>query len=260
MAGKSKYYEIKEQVEAMILRGEYPLGSKLPSEPELAEIFNASRGTIRRTLSVLADEGIVARRSGVGTLVVRLPRVKSVQIRSLSEELKAKGMVPRTRVLVKEKIRASEAGGRVCEAFFLHPEEAAKTDVFRVKRLRYGDNQPLVLQTVCLLAEDFKPDLLEKQDFTQSVFNLYALYHRQVAWADEIIQARPASPEEIDLLEMHGLPPHQRFVYVRDRISYDQENLPLEVLISVDRGDFFQAYRYRVVEDELHLEMKNEDE
>lgn len=52
---------------------------------------------------------------------------------------------------------------------------------------------------------------------------------------------------------MQTLLPQQQFVYVRDRISYDQENLPVEVLISVDRDDFFRAYRYRVVEDELDI-------
>ena len=258
MVGKSKYYEIKEQIEEMILRGEFPLGSKLPSEPELAEAFHASRGTIRQTLRLLADEGIIARRSGVGTLAIRMPRVKSAQIMSFSWELEARSMVPSARVLFKKKMTASQAGGRVCEAFFLDAEEAAVTDVYCIKRLRYSDERPVVLQAAYLLAKDFGPDLLEKEDLTHSIFDLYARYHREVAWADEIIQARPAAPDEIDLLEMHDLPPQQQFVYVRDRISYDQENLPLEVLISVDRGDFFRAYRYRIVEDELRLDMSNE--
>jgi len=82
---------------------------------------------------------------------------------------------------------------------------------------------------------------------------LYAQYHRQVAWADEIIRTRPAEPEEITLLEMDELPEQQRFVYVRDRISYDQENMPLEVSTSIDRGDVFQAYQYRIVEDEQNI-------
>jgi GntR family transcriptional regulator len=254
MAGKSKYYEIKEQIEAKILQGEFPPGSQLPSEPELTEFFNTSRGTIRQALSVLADEGIIARRSGIGTIVVRTPpKTKRPQIMSFSKLIEAMGGVPRTKVLLKEKIMAEKAGGRVCEAFFPDSEEEKDPEVYCIKRLRYDGQQPLALQTIYLLTRDFKPDLLEKEDFTQSAFDLYARYHRQVAWADEIIRARPAKPEEIELFGMDELPEQQRFVYVRDRISYDQENMPLEVSTSIDRGDAFQAYQYRIVEDKQNI-------
>jgi len=73
-----------------------------------------------------------------------------------------------------------------------------------------------------------------------------------VTWTDEIIRARSAEPEEIDLLRTDELP-EQQFVYMRDRISYDQENMPLEVSTSIDRGDVFQAYQYRIVEDEHRI-------
>jgi hypothetical protein len=34
--------------------------------------------------------------------------------------------------------------------------------------------------------------------------------------------------------------------------------MPLEVLISIDRGDFFHGYRYRIVEDEQRLQTSGE--
>jgi GntR family transcriptional regulator len=259
VTGKSKYYEVKERIEAMIHRGEFPVGSQLPSEPELAETFNVSRGTIRQALGELARDAIVARRSGSGTFVIRKP-TKKAQLVSFRKQVRAAGMVPTTQVLAREQIMASEAEGRVCEAFFIEPERAAETPVYRIDRLRCGDGRPLARQTIYLLAADFRPDLLETEDLTESVFTIYTDHHRRVTWADEIIQARPATQEEVDLLEMQDLPPEGRFVYVRDRVSYDQENMPLEVLISVDRGDFFQGYRYRIVEDEQRLGMSSEEE
>jgi GntR family transcriptional regulator len=253
MAGKSKYFEIKELIEATILQGEYPVGSKLPSEPQLVEIYNASRGTIRQALDALERDAIIARRSGAGTYVIRKPS-KEPRVISLTKQVKAAGKKPVTKVLVADKIMASKAGGRVCEAFLLiDPEQAARTPVFRIDRLRCGDDQPLARQTLYLMASDFKPNLLEKEDLSQSIFDLYDRYHRRVAWADEIIQARPATPEEVELLQMRDLPPARQFVYVRDRISYDEQNLALEVMTSVDRGDFFRAYQYRIVADESRL-------
>ena len=204
MAGKSKYYEIKEQIEARILEGEYPPGSRLPSEPELVNAYNASRGTVRQALQELERDGIIARRSGIGTIVVR--QAKTAWIASFTEQVKARGLTPSTRVLSADKIMASEANGRVCEAFLLNEEQAAHTPVFRIDRLRCADGQPVARQTLYLLSADFRSDLLEVEDFTGSIFSLYARYHRRVAWADEIIQARLALPDEVELFQLHDLP------------------------------------------------------
>lgn len=250
MAGKSKYFEIKEHIEQKIRIGDYPVGSQLPSEPQLAELYNASRGTIRQALGVLEREAVIARRSGIGTIVVRKPKEPIIQ--SFTAQVRATGLTPLTKVLRQDTVMASAAGGRVVEAFVQDPEQAGTTAVYRIDRLRCGDHIPLARQTIYLLAGDFRSDVLE-YDFTGSVFDLYSRYGRRVAWADEIIQARPATPDEIDLLEMHALDPRQQLVYMRERISYDQENLPLEVMTALDRGDFFQGYRYRILEEGLQF-------
>lgn len=247
MAGIIKYHDIKELIKDEILRGRFPPGSHLPSEPKLAEMYHASRGTIREALRALEQEAIIARRSGIGTIVLRKP--KDALIMSFTQQVKAAGMTPSTRVLEATRIMASEAGGRVCEAFLLDAAAAATTPVYRIVRLRCGDDRPLALQTTYLLAADFAADLLETSDFSESLFALYARYHRQVAWADEIIEARPARDREIELLGLQGRAPLERLVYVRERISYDQANQPLEVLTSVDRSDFFRRYRYRIMEE-----------
>jgi DNA-binding GntR family transcriptional regulator len=178
---------------------------------------------------------------------------KAPGVISFREQIRAAGLTPTTLILSKGKISASEAEERVRQAFQLEAEEAAGKLVLRIDRLRCGDNKPLARQTLYLLAEQFRADLLETEDFSESVFGIYARYHRRVAWANETIQARPATPEEVNLLEMQDLSPERQFVYVRERISYDEENVPLEVMTSIDRGDFFQGYRYRIVEDEPTL-------
>lgn len=47
----------------------YRIGAKLPNEPELAEMFEVSRSTIRAALSILREKGIVYTRRGSGTFV-----------------------------------------------------------------------------------------------------------------------------------------------------------------------------------------------
>lgn len=250
MPGIVKYHDIKELIEAEITAGRFPPGSQLPSEPKLAEMYRASRGTIREALRNLEQEAVIARRSGIGTIVLRQP--KSAQIMSFTEQVRVAGMEPSTEVLAAEVIIASAAGGRVREAFLLDDARAARTPVLRIERVRCGDRAPLACQTVYLLESDFRAGLLEEVDLTQSLFQIYARYHRQVTWADEIIAARLPNAIDAEVLRLaeHPLPEAQPFIYSRERISYDRDNQPLEVLSSIDRSDFFHGYRYRVLEDQ----------
>ena len=50
---------ILDDMKAKILRGEYPVGSKLPSERELSEYYNVSRIPVREALKALSDMGIL---------------------------------------------------------------------------------------------------------------------------------------------------------------------------------------------------------
>jgi len=62
-----------EQILAAIRSGDYPLGSKLPSEFELAEQMGVSRPSIREALSALQAMSIIESRPGSGNYVVHLP-------------------------------------------------------------------------------------------------------------------------------------------------------------------------------------------
>ena len=62
-----------EQIVEAIQHGSYPVGSKLPSEFELAEQMGVSRPSIREALSALQAMEIIESRPGSGNFVLRLP-------------------------------------------------------------------------------------------------------------------------------------------------------------------------------------------
>ena len=64
-----KYQDVYRQLKADIYT-KYPLGSFLPPELELMRIYNTSRTTIRRAVSILRDEHILDVRQGRGTQVL----------------------------------------------------------------------------------------------------------------------------------------------------------------------------------------------
>jgi len=62
-----------EQIVDAIQREDYPVGSKLPSEFELAELMGVSRPSIREALSALQAMSIIESRPGSGNYVLRKP-------------------------------------------------------------------------------------------------------------------------------------------------------------------------------------------
>ena len=58
-----------DQMQELLIRGEWKPGDRLPSENELAEMFNVSRITIRQALQKLSVLGLVETRFGEGSVV-----------------------------------------------------------------------------------------------------------------------------------------------------------------------------------------------
>lgn len=62
---------IAEELRRRILSGDYRAGERLPAERRLAELFGASRATVRGALRRLEENALVTRRVGSGTFVSR---------------------------------------------------------------------------------------------------------------------------------------------------------------------------------------------
>ena len=75
------YHEIVNQIRGLIGDGRIKPGDRLPPERELAEMFNASRNSVRDAMRVLEQMGLVESRQGDGTYV------QSVSAERLAEPL-----------------------------------------------------------------------------------------------------------------------------------------------------------------------------
>lgn len=67
------YQDLARQLIAQLAGGQYPVGSRLPAERELAVQFNVSRPTVREAIIALEVQGLVEVRIGSGAYVLRLP-------------------------------------------------------------------------------------------------------------------------------------------------------------------------------------------
>ncbi|MFJ3671953.1 GntR family transcriptional regulator [Streptomyces sp. NPDC090106] len=75
--GGKEFTRVAEELRARIANGTYPLNSVLPSQRELAELFDVSRDTIQRALGELTAEGLILTRQGSGSRVISTPLVQS---------------------------------------------------------------------------------------------------------------------------------------------------------------------------------------
>jgi GntR family transcriptional regulator len=131
---------VRDELVQWIDEGKFPVGTRLPSEPDLAAELGVSRATLREALRALESEGLVRRRRGSGTYVTELPRVANSldQNFGVTEAIAAAGM------------RAGIGDGRhwtepasAAEAARLHLEPGQ--DVLVVERVRTAEGRPVVL-------------------------------------------------------------------------------------------------------------------
>jgi len=69
VASAPLYLQVAHHLESRISRSEFPVGSLLPTENELAASLGVSRQTVRQAIGVLRNRGRLSPRKGVGTRV-----------------------------------------------------------------------------------------------------------------------------------------------------------------------------------------------
>ncbi len=132
MASVPAYQAIKDHILAHIDAGQWRAGAMIPSENALARQFGVARMTVNRALRELTDAQVLTRTQGAGTYVAP-PKYQStlVEIRSIAEEIRARGHCHTADVLTLESLAASPAllhemqlppGSQVFHSCLLHRE------------------------------------------------------------------------------------------------------------------------------------------
>jgi GntR family phosphonate transport system transcriptional regulator len=153
---------ILEALAADIAGGQYPSGSKLPTEADLSARFGVNRHTVRHALSALAAQGLVVSRRGAGVFVTAPATDYRIGKRvRFNQNIAATGQVPSRQVSRLETCPAT-----LPEAEALHLAAGALVHV--VEGLSLADGQPLALFRSVLPAARF-PNLLVDLALTPSI-------------------------------------------------------------------------------------------
>lgn len=79
------YVQVERQIEDLLVRRRYKAGDRIPPEAELVSNLGVSRVTVRAGLARLVERGLLERRQGSGTFLVRPP--EGVRLRNGLERL-----------------------------------------------------------------------------------------------------------------------------------------------------------------------------
>jgi GntR family transcriptional regulator len=227
------YYEqIVAQIRNAIRIGRLHAGASFYSEGEIARSLGISKMPVRQAFQKLRDEGLLIIQQGKKPIIgsERVPW-DFQRLRGFSEEMLRKGLTPSARVLSVDE-RVPEAA--IVAALRLKPEQK----VYRLKRLRFIDRQPVALVTSYLPSHIFPGiDLLDLAN--QSLYHIIErLYGRSLQRADEVIGAMNAELEEASILQTSV---GSALLSITET-TYDVQQVPVEYSVSLLRGDRYTAF------------------
>jgi len=228
------YFRIQQTILEQIQAGQLQPGAQLPSEADLAQQYQASRITAKRALDELVRQGRAFRQQGRGTFVAQA-RIREISgFRSFSEDIRARGFSPSSRVLDFKEVEPEAA---IRDRLHLPEGEHA----FLLKRLRLADQEPVAVETAYLPCH-ICPGLLQEDLGGGSLYaTLTEKYNIVPTWADAEIEAVAITKKDALILNLKTGTP----VLVAHRVTYTADYASIETVDSVYRGDRFTFYTGR---------------
>lgn len=161
----STYQRLQNDLSDLIQRA--PKGSKLPSEPKLAEQLGVSRATLREAMRTFESQGLLRRRQGLGTFVVGPTQVIESGLEVLeSIETQAERIGVAVTMgdfeIIHTKADQEQAG-----QLNLHKDDP----LLKIRRVILTEGEPVAYLVDILPENLLSPEIFENQ-FTGSVLDL----------------------------------------------------------------------------------------
>ena len=226
------YYQLKTLIHNRISTGEYPVGTRLPSERELCEIYEISRMTVRQAINDLVNEGRLMREQGRGTFVAK-PKIEQglFSLSSFTEEMKRRNMIPGAKLL---DFRVTTAEGRAAERLGVIEGE----QIHEITRLRLADSEPMAIE-ISHLPLRYVPSLPSDTVAAGSLYEILRSRGIHMTYAEQTLEASLAKAKEAEILQVKPKAP----VLLMERTTYMPNGQAVEYVKSIYRAD---RYRFSI--------------
>ncbi|WP_100371732.1 trehalose operon repressor [Bacillus sp. FJAT-45037] len=213
---RNKFRLIYDELTSKVQKGEKRSGELLPSENELAEMYQASRETIRKALKLLSEHGYIQKIQGKGSVVLDISKIDFpisglVSFKELADKM---GKRANTTVVTFEQSPATD---------FLkkHLQTEPEENVWSVYRVREIDEEKIILDKD-FLRTNIVPSLTKKvceQSIYAYLENELGL---QVSFAKKEITVEEPTDEDLELLDLDGF---SNVVVVKSHVYLDDARL-----------------------------------
>ncbi|MCD0494145.1 trehalose operon repressor [Chromobacterium violaceum] len=195
----NKYHQIYSDIVADIDNRRYAQGERIPSESELMQSYDASRGTVRKAVDMLQERGYVQKIHGKGMFVLKPGNIEFqlsgiVSFQEMNERMGRKVV---SRVAELTQLPADAA---LAQATGL----AEGTAMVKIKRVRNIDGENVILDINHFVA-GLIPGLTE--DIAAG--SIYRYIEQDlgltISYAQRIIEAQPCNDDDRRYLDLNGM-------------------------------------------------------
>jgi len=206
-AGAPRYLVLAETLREQIMAGEPPVGELLPTEHALCDAYGVSRHTVRESLRLLAEAGLIARRRGAGTVVIASePRTVYAQRLGAVDDVLQYPRDVRMEAVRSEITKPSSA---VADRLGLQ----ADTDYFRAMTVRQRPGSPPVGLSDLYILSEIAPSLDTLITLQSGVVDWVGREHgRPIKRINQSVSAVALSPDQAELLQAKAGDPGLRVV------------------------------------------------
>ena len=227
-----KYFQVATALRELIVPGELQPADQMPTEESLVEKHRVSRGTVRKAMQMLIDEGLVESEQGRGSFVTAaLHTSNHFSLVSFEDEMRRQARKPSTRLL---KFELREAGEQTAGRLDISPDDM----VFQIERLRLADGVPVAYECR-ILAQELCPQIEHEDTETQSLHWLLSVkYKIPLVKMIHTVERLPLTQLHADLLDAKTGEP----AFMVDRLSFterDGEKVPAVLFEAVYRQDSY---------------------
>jgi GntR family transcriptional regulator len=227
------YEAVKNWIRDHIVKYDLMTGDPLPSEREICEKLNVSRITVVRALNDLANEGVIVRIQGKGTIVKGLPiDVEEDKAKSFHEAISEQGFQEHSEIVSFQCVDDLRARA----VFGIRSEGYAK-----ITRLRYINRIPVVL-VKSITEMEVGEKILEKSKGNPQIsfYELFETIAKEPVIKNEL---NVRIIQEIDLEDANLLKVRSNLAnFYITSISYLKSGRPIEIVNAIFRGDLISIH------------------
>lgn len=221
------YIQLMELLEKDIENGVYQPGDKLATESVMAKSYGVSLITVRKAIGALMEKGMVVRKQGKGTFVLKPKLERKTTLQSFSDMCAQMGRRSGAKMTQNRIIKASEwIAARL--------KVPVESDVVYIERVRFADDDPVQIErSYFTMQYDF---LLNAQFEDNSLFDF--LRSQRNVWvcsSEKTIEICRATAQEAEQL---GIKKGTPLLFVRS-LACDNNGEPLYAGVQIINGERF---------------------